>query len=495
MPGNDVFLNTYDILIARPLVVICAVILTGLAIFNARAPSGSLLSIKGLMILIFITGLFIATIYSWRYFIWLYVGGAILQGFSFLVPPAAIEQKFFFSYFFLNFGSLKIYLADLFLLVALLVLIIRIPITINNSTRDNCTRDNLFNNWISRAISLFVVFGGLIGVMSVKTYGKSALGEARIVWYAIFFFTSVQYFKSTKRIMEFFRFFVFMTLIRSFFNFITVFISPAYLSYDRPFGSNGDAAYCAISFLLLITLGTHLIKNHSHRKIALLWLGIFPILITSRSTLLCIVLTLATYGFLNKKIRPKSIVIFTISSILFVAVSLYLIELVPQLNDLLGSRFLSLLNDYQNDPTGNWRLAGWLFALQSIIANPLLGIGFGGYAERYIDGQWITVSLHSAFLDYLYTMGLLGLLPFVGSLLLSLKLLRQTYIYTNDDVIKCFAISLFIVMLFYMMFIGLNAEMNNALTGTVMWTFLGMIPYITKNRPSAISEEVPYESI
>ena len=232
MPENVIPSNTYDVLIARPIVVVCAVILTVLAILNAGVPSGSMVTVKSLMVLFFTAGLFITTLYSWGYFIRMYVGGAVLQGFSFLAHPAAIDQKLFFSYFCLNLGTLKIYLADLFLLVALLVICIRIPMTISTSPRYKP-----FNNWTSRTVALFVFIGGIIGAMSVHTYGKSALGEARVVWYAVFFFVAALYFNSSGRIIAFLRFFVFVTLVSSCINFITVFVSPEYLSHERPFGS------------------------------------------------------------------------------------------------------------------------------------------------------------------------------------------------------------------------------------------------------------------
>lgn len=483
---NNVSLNTIKPFILRPFIVSCISILAILSIVNVTTAPGSLNDVKSGIAFVFVICLFIVTTYSYKYFIWLYVGGAILQGFSFLVPPEAIEQKFFFSYFFLNWGATKVYLTDLFLLIAFIVLVLQLLLP------NKGLRSKLFNSWLSRCIALFIVIGCFICLMSIQKYGKSALGEARSVWYVILFFVSARYFNSYDKIIDFFRFFVFITIVRTGFNFITVFISPAYLSYIRPFGSNADAAYCALSFLLIITLGERIIKNAHVRKTTLFWLGIFPILITSRSTLLCLLVTLSVYALFAKQISVKKIIISAAVIITILSTSVYLIVSIPQLNDLIFSRFLTLIDNYQDDPTGNWRLLGWLFALQSIKENPLLGIGFGGYAERFIDGQWITVSLHSAYLDYLYSIGLFGLLPFVGVLLLSISSLIKTFANELNNN-RVFAISLLLVIIFYMMFIGLNAEMSYALSGTILWIFLGMVPYITNNELISMEQMVQYE--
>ena len=473
----------YDDLLLRPCVVLAVSMMLVLSIINALAPYNSMPLGKGLLVLGFTGSLFLLSLQSLRYFLYMYIGGAVIQGLTFLVPPTATEQKYFFSYFYLMFGSLKVYFTDYFLLIAACIIPLQLLMHRDPSF---CSK----KKWhaLNVCVAIFISYGVIMALLSVSSFGKSALGESRTILFAGLFFVAFLVFTSRIEILTFLRFFVFVTIVRTFVNTLTVILSPVYLSYQRPFGSNSDAAYCAISLLLLIVLQENLIDNILARRVSQFWLGIFPILITSRSTILCLLITLLCYVIVTKTVSLKKALIWLAIATMIAVVCIYIILSITALNDLFGFRFVSLFQRYQDDPTGNWRLLGWLFALESIMAHPFIGVGFGGYAERFINGEWLKVSLHSAYLDYLYCTGLVGLSIFVTIIAIGITATIKKYNNLVEGIDRRLILSVFLVLCYLALFIALNAEMSYALTGTIMWIFLGMVPFLCKE--DACSSEV-----
>jgi O-antigen ligase len=263
-------------------------------------------------------------------------------------------------------------------------------------------------------------------------------------------------------------------------NVFTVVVAPSYLEYHKPFGSGTDAAYFGMSLLVLIANGKRIFNNEILRMIAIGVFGGLLILITARSAVLAFAIALGSYLALSQGIKLKRL-LFTVSGMTVVAMLVVLLATrIPTIQDLLYQRFMPLLEDYEEDDTSKWRLAGWTEAISSIQSNPFTGVGFGGYAERRIFGTWQTVSLHNAYLDFLYTMGLIGFLPFTFIIITGLKLSYSGF----KSVLmskgrRNIYLSLFLILLFLSIFIGFNAEMSYSLSGSVMWLFLGSLGAIT----------------
>lgn len=465
----------YNSLILRPFLTVAVFIMLALSVINAVVPYNSFSAFKGILVLGFLIFLFCLSLESLHYLIYLYIGGAIIQGFGFLVPPTAVEQKHFFSYFHLLFGSIKIYFTDIFLLVAACIIPIHIILRRGQHLRQR-------GSWhmLELCVAAFICFGTLMAILSVSTNGKSALGEARTVWFAGLFFAAILVFSTRSEIINFLSFFVTATIAKTLINTFTVLISPEYLSYQRPFGSNNDAAYCAISMILLVVMQDQLLKNELARHTAQIWLGLFPILITSRSAILCLIITMGCHTIASKSINLKKLLLWSFISAASFAACIVIIINIPALNELFESRFMSLFSNLEDDPTGNWRLLGWLFAFESIMTHPFFGVGFGGYAERFINGEWLKVSLHSAYLDYLYCMGLIGLLLFFAIISSGIYTAIKCYKSFSGGIEHRLALSIYLVLSYLTLFIALNAEMSYALSGTIMWIFLGMVPFLRK---------------
>lgn len=465
----------YNSLVLRPFLATSILIMLSLSVINSIAPYNSLSAFKGILVFCFVVLIATISLRSLHYLIYIFVGGAIIQGFGFLVPPTALEQKHFFSYFHILFGTIKIYFTDFFLLVAAFTLPLHLIIH-----RERIHRK--LGSWhiLEKFVFAFIFLGIIIATFSIRTNGKSALGEARTVWFAGLFFVAALVFTSRERIISFLRFFVAATIIRTLINTITVLISPEYLSYQRPFGSNNDAAYCAISLITLVIMQEQLLKNVLARRTAQIWLGLFPILITSRSAILCLVITMGCHFIISNSVNIQKLFLWFFIGSASLCVCIFVILNIPALNELFASRFISLFTNLEADPTGNWRLLGWLFAFESIMAHPFVGVGFGGYAERFINGEWLKVSLHSAYLDYLYCMGLVGLLLFVAIITSGISTVVKCYKSFSEGIERRLALSIYLVLCYLALFIALNAEMSYALSGTIMWIFLGMVPFLRK---------------
>ena len=94
-------------------------------------------------------------------------------------------------------------------------------------------------------------------------------------------------------------------------------------------------------------------------------------------------------------------------------------------------------------------------------------------------GQWLRLSLHNAYLDILYAMGLLGLAPFVTAIAAGIWQMFVGARQTQSPDSK-FCLSLLLILAYLAFFISLNAEMTYAQSGTIMWIFLGMVPMLSK---------------
>jgi O-antigen ligase len=408
------------------------------------------------------------------YFAYFYVAGAVINGINFLVSPEMIEQKLFFSYFNILLGNTKVYLTDLMMAVGLLSVVIQFLLRKIQIPR------GYIKNHLSALVGIFMIAGISISLTSVRTYGKSALGDARIILFTFLFFIALCCFTDRVSVIKFLKFFVSVSLVRCILNLMSVFIAPAYLSYQRPFGSNSDATYYLIGFLLLLTVGDSLIESKTIRRAIMFLFVVSSILITARSSILSFAVSLLVYLLISRKANFRQLAVASCVILGVTTCLAVIVVYVPAVRSLFEARFLAFFQDVEADPTGSWRLLGWVMAISSIAEHPLLGIGFGSYAERFVEGQWLTVSLHNAYLDILYTMGLTGLIPFVAILGISVTCLYRKIMAATERIERNLACGILLVVVYLMIFISLNAEMMYALTGTVMWIFLGMIPGLIK---------------
>lgn len=463
--------KSFELLLERPLTYAAICLLIMMMVVNSLSSIGAFLEAKAILLVFFTCLLLFVSLKSFKILIYLYVGGALLQGMSFLVPPTALEQKHFFSYFHVLIGQTKLYLTDLFLLVIFCIVPLHFLVRRGQfyGRGDN-------NSLLKTSLAFFLCYGSVLALLSTRINGKSALGEARTVFFSALFFAAVHVFTTRLDIYSFLRFFVVTTVARTMLNIITVLISTDYLTYQRPFGSNNDAAYCAISLILIVCIKEQLIANSLIRRIIQLWLVFFPILITSRSAVLCLLITIGCYVALSKSLSIGRVLAWVAVGVGGMAILVYALAAIPELSGLYGSRFLSLMQNAQDDPTGNWRLIGWLFAFESILLHPFLGVGFGGYAERFINGEWIKVSLHSAYLDYLYTMGTIGLSLFVIPVISGIAGAAKCYKRALSKADRRLALGICLSLCYLALFIAFNAEMSYGLSGTVMWIFLATIP-------------------
>jgi len=475
--GNNYFYSLSNCLLS--------LIVLSIVVFGSFAEPESEMLVKSILFSVLGAIVFLRSLNSPVFIIYFYTACAVVNGISFLVNPYQLENKAIFSNFFILMGNTKIYIPDMLLLIGFIVLVLNLVM------HNKVAVSNFIQSKISVFVIVFIIVGMIITLQSVKLYGKSALGESRLVWFSALYFISSAFFHSEDDILRFFSFFIKISFVRAIINISTVFIRPEYLDYQKPFGSGTDAAYFGISLLLILVLGRLCINNNLLRKSMILVFTLSILLIASRSSILALILAFLAYFITQKRLSLRHIIVNVLIFTAIAIPTIYILLKVPAIQAYLTDRFMPLFQDPENDPTGSWRLLGWAFALVSIQAHPIAGAGFGTYAERFIAGEWLRLSLHNAYLDILYSMGMMGLVPFCFVLGSAVSVTYKRVISTIKGENIKLSLCLLLIIVNLAFFISLNAEMTYGLSGTLMWIFIGMVPVITRKGMGLRGYRVP----
>jgi len=224
-------------------------------------------------------------------------------------------------------------------------------------------------------------------------------------------------------------------------------------------------------FSIIWTL-TYFIHTDGKRK---LWLGLALLLMIlalifsfSRGAWLGAVGAMISYGFWEKKARPKLVIALLIAIVLFFSIPL------------LRTRLASIVNLFH--PLTQERLYIWRTTWNMMKAHPLLGVGMSNYSliyEKYmIEGAEIThpSSAHNIFLNIWVEGGLLALLSFVGIVIITFikgfRLIRSL-----SGLSRAVAIASFSALLGILIHNQVDCTLYSMHVGPVFWLLVGMIIY------------------
>jgi exopolysaccharide production protein ExoQ len=149
---------------------------------------------------------------------------------------------------------------------------------------------------------------------------------------------------------------------------------------------------------------------------------VFLVLTGSRTAFAAVLLALAVYLGVVSSIRAKMMMAYALA-IVFCLLALILGN--AFLPDLKGAVMLG--RDDANDSSLNGRAAVWEEIGHYVQQRPILGYGYGGFwtpahiAEISEEEKWAIPNSHSAYLDYLLTLGAVGLIAYVFILSAGIK--------------------------------------------------------------------------
>jgi O-antigen ligase len=208
---------------------------------------------------------------------------------------------------------------------------------------------------------------------------------------------------------------------------------------------NAQGVNCGI--LLLSAMAAANVEKQRRRLFWICAFGgfVFLVLTASRTAFAAVLLTLAVYLGVVCSVRTKIVLAYTLA-IVFCALGL-----------VLGNAFLPdiksavmLGRDDASDSTLNGRAAVWEEIGHYVQKRPVLGYGYGGFwtpahiAEISEEEQWGIPNSHSAYLDYLLTLGVVGLVAYVFILFAGIKRAFQFHrISRNPAFAFCGALLLF----------------------------------------------------
>ena len=427
---------------------------------------------------------FILTTWKPPYAIYIFISAAVIVGPSFLALPYEVEKRFFFYYYHFMIGDVKLFLNEM------LIVISALGMFVYRFFHPNSIRSSQFKFKLIDTLYLWVLFFIFLGALSIlrgiPQYGfQAALGDGRIVFFSILFFLTITSFNSVEQIGLLFKVFLVSVFVRLIINLLTPFLNPSYLNYEslgwlKPFGGGTDAAYMGLSSMALIT-GWLRYKNVNWRNFLLIIaFTIDLLLITSRSAILALLISLAIV-FLQSNIITKLKLLMVA---LLMVISLFILivpNVPPSLLEDLGGRYSSALS-YAEDETGVWRLISWDYALEKISENPILGQGFGSYAQRWIGGHWVNVDLHNAYLDIGLRMGLIGVIIFL--IILGKSIGNTLVVRFKKPEYRLYADILFLSIIYLGVFIAFNADMREARSGVMLWIIFGLSHVLRKKANS-----------
>ncbi|MEM2741438.1 MAG: O-antigen ligase family protein [Nitrososphaeria archaeon] len=432
----------------------------------------------------FLITFFILTTWKPYYGIYIFVSAAVIVGPSFLTLPYELEKRFFFYYYHFTIDDVKLYLNEMMIIIITLSIFVNMLLSRPNSKGGQLKIKSI------DALHLWVLFFIFIGVLSIlrgiTKYGfQAAFGDGRIVFFSILFFLTIASFNSVDQVSLLFKVFFVSISVRLIINLLTPFLNPSYLYYEKslyeslhglkPFGSGTDAAYMGLSLIALII---RLIR-YKNVKLKTLFLAIAfttdLLLITSRSAIIAFLIILIIISLQANIIAKLKFLMaaFLISISLFMLI----INIFPFFLENLSERYKGILG-YAEDDTGVWRLISWNYGFEKISENPILGQGFGSYAQRWVQGSWVSVDLHNAYLDIALRMGLIGVIIFLiifGKSMWNILIVRF-----KKPKYRFYADILFLSMIYLGVFIAFNADMREARAGTMLWIIFGLSHVLRK---------------
>ncbi len=277
----------------------------------------------------------------------------------------------------------------------------------------------------------FKIFMGVIGfgvLYGARQYGFAAFGEGRY-FYWIFFFSvpmylyASGYLNSLERLDKFFKTTYTLVIIN-----VCVLLLVEVLHGGRVFLAAANQEFAgfedtrgvrylgseetfhmgvAVVFLIIQQLTT---KTKNVINLALIVILVLLMLFTkNRTAMLSLVAAFFASFFTEGKVALL-LKILLVMAVLFLA----LLWLSPSFFQSVISPMTSVIN-IKEDDTGNWRLLLQAAAIRQGLQTPILGEGFGGYFNYYIEemNQTITYPPHSIYVHLFQKTGLLGLLSYI----------------------------------------------------------------------------------
>ncbi len=349
---------------------------------------------------------------------------------------------------FLQSGIIKVLLTyyniptfvDLTILSATILLIILIINVYKNKYILELNRDQIFSIFILFLILISIIFSLFYTSSENYAYVKT------LHFFTIFIGFIYPLIIKEFSIKKFFIYFVLITLI------ITLIYTPLFFKsyailYTTHVNAKAEmiyASYLTVGYIIGISLIINIFSNiyNTKIKIAISIILLSVLFITgARGPLLFIVLIFMLYGlnifFIKKKLNLKKFFFYT-SIICILVISLSSKINIDTVFERSISRLVSLTE--KNDNAANDRIERFLFVIENVdYDNLLVGHGFGSFGIEF-EKVDLRNYPHNIFLEFLFELGLIGLLLY----LFFLSILIKNFI--NNKNFLTFSLFIFLIL-------------------------------------------------
>lgn len=281
---------------------------------------------------------------------------------------------------------------------------------------------NLLAQKSTRIFLLFFIWGNVAIIRGIQSYGHSAVGEAR--WYIllmIYYFFVITMFKNRQGVRSLINWVIMFIVIMFFFCFFEFFFfgGNEELIGQAAFRFLNSAEALLLSFLLvslyLFFISGGIRRNNFLVIIILCILFTSLILAQVRSVWLAMAGGLIAVLVVLQKALIRSIVAVSMGFLFFALTASLVGNFIGEDVYTTVESSAVFLKDPREDPTGSWRLIGWMQNLEAAMKQPVWGEGLGRYSEWFDGHKWQRVAVHNGYIMHFLKFGLIGLfLLFTG---------------------------------------------------------------------------------
>jgi hypothetical protein len=262
-------------------------------------------------------------------------------------------------------------------------------------------KENLF-------LSIFLAVLALYVVIYTPTYGKTAIGEARKLYFMFLFPLLASIVIKTPEALR--RFVQVVILSAAVVGVLALASAGTQGTLIRVANAERTLIIAFAAFAMLIHRFHSVVVFHPilDRLLLFSFAGL-AIGSGQRSAWLAVGLGSLLLLLLHSTRRTLMVKIGVVGLALLIALGTTFVYF-PEVGAKLGQRLAGII-DPSSDPTASWRIAGWRYQLERLERSGrlLFGDGFGRYYWWEFEGRIVTVSPHNAYVQMALKLGLFGL--------------------------------------------------------------------------------------
>lgn len=345
--------------------------------------------------------------------------------------------------------------------------------------------------------SLLIIFAGIVRLILDKDYGLLAYRQSFITFYTSFIFCFYFTINTKKKLINLLHYLI---IIPGIFIGIKILIylmmGLEFNAFEpmRVYHNEVDVICVSFSLMGLIIFRKQLLSKSKIVYFVTMALCVLVLVATvKRTALMALIILLPILILLDpdkipKKTLKRALLIVLICS-MGAVIGLIILDF-NKFKEIID--FVILKLSFTKEENSSWRLKAWDIAIEKFMEKPITGSGFGKEILDVPLDLTPTIDPHNSFIAYLVYNGILGFIPFVYIVFLSIKTYIVNIKKAVDPIHRKASVLLFLFLLYMMNFCFFNVVLENQYQGIFFWFSISgafIINNLYNNKNTAVEKK------